>query len=517
MAATESFDVIVVGAGSAGCVVAHRLVTGTDARVLLVEAGGPDTKPEIHDELLSATMSLWGGGEWDWGYATEPQPALGGRSVPVARGKVWGGCSSVNAMVHVRGNRRDYDHWAALGNPGWSYDDVLPLFRRSEDFEDGASAYRGAGGPVSVIWHADPTPVSERLFPATAELGIAQRGTGFDYNAEQQEDSPFRYQTTKTREHRRASTAVAYLHPILDEPTFSLRSHATVTRLVTTGTRVTGVEYRQDGHTHRAEAAQEVIVCAGAYESPKLLMLSGIGPADELASHGIEVIADLPEVGRNLQDHMILGICYLSKHEHPFPPTLIAETGFFARTRAGDSPDVQMKFGGVKFVGPQYDQDGPGFTFAPVIVQPESVGSVSLRSADPADLAVLHPNYLRAGADLTSFLEAIELSRELAATAALADFTKVEIAPGPGVTSRADLVDFVRTNAGTLWHPVGTCALGRVLDPALQVYGVECLRVADASVMPRIVAGNTNAACIMIGEKAGDLVRAKYQERSGDV
>jgi choline dehydrogenase len=513
MAANESFDVIVVGAGSAGCVVAHRLVTGTDLRVLLVEAGGPDTRPEIHDEQLSSTLSLWGPGELDWGYQTEPQEALYGRTVPVARGKVWGGSSSINAMVHVRGNHRDYDHWAELGNPGWGYQDVLPYFRRSEDFEGGESAYRGAGGPLSVIYHADPTPVSEQLFPAAVEIGMRDRGPKFDYNAEQQVDSPFYYQATKTRQHRRASTAVSYLYPIRQEPNFTLLSNAQVTRLLVEGDRVVGIEYLHDGRTQRARADREVVVCGGAYESPKLLMLSGIGPADVLRTYDVPVVVDLPGVGQNLQDHMIVGVCYLSRHEHPWQPTMIAETGFFTHTRSGEpSPDLQMKFGGLKFVNPPYDREGPGFTFAPVIIQPKSTGYVTLRSSNPLDVAILQPNYLRDPADIASFLAGVRMSRALAATSAMAEFVKVEIAPGPDVTSDVDLVDFIRANASTLWHPVGTCAMGTdrlaVVDADLRVRGVAGLRVADASVMPRIVAGNTNAACVMIGERAADLVRA---------
>ncbi len=517
VAPPDTYDVIVVGAGSAGCALAYRLVTGTPARVLLIEAGGPDTRPEIHDEALASTMSLWAPGPMDWGYVTDPQDGLHGRTVPVARGKVWGGSSSINAMVHVRGNRRDYDRWSALGNPGWSYLDVLPYFRKLESYAGGESEYRGGQGPVSVIRHADPTPVSERLFPAARDVGLTDRGPDFDYNAEVQDGSPFYYQTTKTREHRRASASVSYLYPILAAPNFSMTSNAQVGRLLLEGTRAVGVEYLRDGRTERAMATQEVVVCAGAYESPKLLMLSGIGPAGTLRAHGIPVVADLPGVGQNLQDHMILGVAYLSRQEHPHPPTLIAETGFFTRTGVnGDAepPDLQMKYGGLKFVSPQYDRDGPGFTFAPVLIQPRSVGYVTLRSGDPADRAVLQPNYLADAADVEVFLHGVEMSRVLARSGALADFVKEEIAPGPQVTGRKELVEFVRGNAGTLWHPVGTCAMGgdrdAVVDARLKVHCVDGLRVADASVMPRIVAGNTNAACIMIGEKAADLVRAEH-------
>lgn len=512
MDAADSFDFVVVGAGSAGCVLAHRLVTGSDARVLLLEAGGPDTRPEIHREQLSSTLSLWAPGELDWGYATEPEPGLAGRSIPVLRGKVWGGCSSVNAMLHVRGNRRDYDGW---GVPGWSYREVLPYFKRSEDYEGGASEYRGTGGPLGVIRHADPTPVSQRLFAAGPQVGLRDAGPDFDYNAAEQEDTVFYYQANKTRSHERCSTAVAYLRPVLDRPNLTVRSRATATRILFEGGRAVGVEYVQDGRTRQARAEHEVIVSGGSYESPHLLLRSGIGDADELRRHGIDVVADLPGVGRNLQDHMILGVAYLSREEHPFEPTLIAETGFFTRTRGGDgSPDLQMKFGGLKFVDPAHDQEGPGFTFAPVLVQPRSTGSVALHPADPARNLVLRPNYLSDPADVETFLHGIELARALARTDALADVVKTEIAPGPQVTSRADLTDFVRRGAATLWHPVGTCALGEgeqsVVDPELRVHAVTGLRVADASVIPRIVAGNTNAACVMIGEKASDLVLAAH-------
>jgi choline dehydrogenase len=511
MPAGEVYDFVVVGAGSAGCAVAHRLATRTDATVLLIEAGGPDTRPEIHDERMAATMSLWGPSEIDWGYVTEPQDGLHGRTVPVARGKVWGGSSSINAMLYVRGNRRDFDHWQELGNTGWGYQDVLPHFREMENFEGGASVYRGADGPLSVIYHSDPTPVADRLFEAGAEIGLRAEDRRFDYNAEHQEDTVFYYQATKTREHRRASTAVAYLRPIMDRPNFTLRSNAQVSRVVIEHGRAVGIEYIVDGRVERVRADREVVLSCGAYESPKLLMLSGIGPAATLAGHGIDVVADLPGVGQNLQDHMILGVVYLSKQEQPSEPTLIAETGLFTRSsQVGPDapPNVQFKVGGLKFVSPELDRPGPGFTFAPVIVQPRSVGTIGLRSNDPAATAVLQPNYLADPHDVDTFVESIELARTLAHTSAYAEFTDVEIAPGPEVRSRAELAEFARRNAGTLWHPVGTCSMGEVVDSELRVRGVDGLRVADASVMPKIVAGNTNAACIMIGEKAAALISA---------
>lgn len=510
----QAFDYIVIGAGSAGCAVAYRLVNNTDARVLLIEAGRRDTLPEIHSELLNDTFSLWGRPEIDWGYVTEEQASLNQRSIPVARGKVWGGCSSVNAMLHVRGSAHDFDHWNYLGNEGWSYADVLPYFKRMEDWQGGASEYRGAGGPLSVIRHDKPTPASECLFDASVELGFAPGGRDFDYNGAQQSGSAFYYQANKTQDtHQRASEARAYLYPILDAPNFTLLDETQVTKLVIEGGRVKAIDIVKDGRPERIEVEREVIVACGAYESPKLLMLSGIGPAATLQAHDIDVVADLPGVGQNLQDHMLFGVAYLSRHAHPHDVTLLSETGLFTHTRANidqAGPDLQIKCGGVKFVAPQYDKEGPGFTFAPVLAQPQSVGYVTLRSANPGDTAIVQPNFLSADVDVRVFLRGIELARELAHTSAFKEFTKEELAPGADVTDEAGLREFIRSNATTVWHPVGTCKMGHdtlaVVDPQLRVHGIEGLRVADASIMPRIVSGNTNAACVMIGEKAADLV-----------
>ena len=441
-------------------------------------------------------------------------------AVPVARGKVLGGSSSINAMLYVRGNRLDFDAWNHLGNEGWSYDEVLPYFKKSEDFTGGPSTYRGAGGPLTVIPHDRPTPVSECFFQAAAELGFADQGRGFDYNGERQDGSPFYYQATKTRAHTRASTAVAFLHPIIGKPNLTLRSHAQVTRLLLKGTRVSGVEYVQEGQLVQASADHEVILCGGVYETPKLLMLSGIGPARTLQAHGLPVVVDLPGVGQNLQDHLILGVCFLSTQEQPHAPTLLAETGLFTRTRPGiahASPDLQLKCAGLKFVNPPYDREGPGFTIAPVLTQPQSVGEVTLRSHDPFEAARIQPNSLSSDADMQVFLEGIELSRALAHSSAFAGFVGEELAPGPRVKSRTELREFIRNNATTLWHAVGTCKMGHdamaVVDPRLRVHGLQGLRIADASVMPRIIAGNTNAACIMIGEKAADSIQQTFLER----
>ncbi|MCK2220670.1 GMC family oxidoreductase N-terminal domain-containing protein [Actinomadura sp. ATCC 31491] len=495
----SSHDYVVVGGGAAGAVVAARLVERTQARVLLLEAGGEADLPAIQQTGIPGMASLWGDPQVTWPYETVPQAGLGGRTVPLPQGRVLGGGSSVNAMLYVRGNRRDYDGWAARGNDGWAYEDVLPCFRRAEDYEDGAGPYHGAGGPMKVARLSSMSEVSRAFLRAAGELGFPG-GADWDYNGAVQEGA-FAYQSSRTKDDRRSSTSSAYLDPLRGHPRLTVLTGATATRVLLDGGRATGVEYVRDGERRRAAAGQEVIVSCGALASPKLLQLSGLGPAAELRRHGLAVAADLPGVGANLHDHLILGVAYRARAELP-APELLAEAGLFPP----DDIALQLLFGPVQFVADEYRVDGPVFTFAPVLAQPRSRGTLALRSADPADPPLVDPAYLAEPEDLATLVHGIELCRELAHTEAMSPLHERESAPGRD----GDLAAYVRATATTVWHPVGTCRMGRdpmaVVDPALRVHGVERLRVADASVMPSITTGNTAAASVMIGERAADLL-----------
>ena len=499
----NSFDYIIVGAGSSGCVIANRLTGDADTTVLLLEAGGPDSKPGIH--APNAWLSLLGT-DVDWNYVTEADPRLNGRENVWPRGKVLGGSSSINAMVYIRGHRLDYERWRQLGNEGWSYSEILPYFLKSEDNQRGASEFHGSGGPLSVTDNPSPTAPGLAFLEAAVELGYkGQRD--WDFNGGHQEDGAGLYQST-IKDGRRHSAAAAFLTTILDRGNLEVRTWSHVTHLLWSANRVEGIGYVHQGQTHQARAEREVIISAGAVESPKLLMLSGIGPADHLRSHGIPVVADLPGVGENLQDHPAVAVEYRSTVELS-RAYAGSESGLFVRTRARsttESPDLQFHF------GRSLISEDHSFVFLPTLAQPQSTGSIELRSSKPLDAPAIRPNYLHREADVDVFVEGIELSRSLAAASAFDGMRGDEVLPGPDVKTDQQVRSYIRDTVSTLFHPSCTCRMGSddgaVVDPQLNVYGVEGLRIADASVMPAVVNGNLNASCIMIGERVADLINA---------
>jgi len=521
------YDYIIVGAGSAGCVLANRLSALSDTRVLLLEAGGRDINPLIH--MPAGLSGLVHNRRINWAYHTEPEPQLQGRRLYWPRGRVLGGSSSINAMCYTRGHPLDYDEWAALAGSRWSYANALPYFRKAEDQARGADAYHGTGGPLSVEDLRFRNPLSAVFVAACEQRGLAHNA---DFNGERQQGAGF-YQVTQ-RGGRRCSVAVAYLHPARSRRNLEVRTHCLVDRVLFRGTRATGVEFRQGGNTCAAHAEREVILTAGAVATPQLLLLSGIGPAEDLERLKIPVVANRAEVGRNLQDH--LDFCTLTKCLQPISYDFnkleelgvalrylltrsgpgvsnVAEAGAFARTHlAADSrPDVQLHF-----VPAQLDDHGRnrlpghGFTVHACVLRPRSRGHIELRSTRPEDPPRIFANYLGEPGDLEALIAGVQLSRDIIQAAPFAPFRGAELFPGQGITTRSGLEEVIRRKAETIYHPVGTCRMGgdpdSVVDGELRVRGIEGLRVADASVMPRIVGGNTNAPVVMIAEQAAELI-----------
>ncbi|MFL5860824.1 MAG: GMC family oxidoreductase [Solirubrobacteraceae bacterium] len=509
-------DVIVVGAGSAGCALTRRLVDA-GVTVLLLEAGGPDASPAIHDP--ARFHELWLAPE-DWAYYTTPQPQAADRALHWPRGKVLGGSSCLNGLIHVRGARTDYAEWARLGAEGWGWDDVLPAFRRMEDFDGGASELRGAGGPLRVISRYALAPVHEAIVVAAQEVGIAHNP---DYNSGML-DGVAQMQLT-IRDGHRDSAAAAYLRPVIDDPNLRVLTGAHVQRLLLEGTRCVGVEWERDGGLTVARADAEVVISAGAIESPALLLRSGIGPAGDLVALGIDVAADLAGVGRNLHDHLLSPAIFAAETEIvPFEPGLSPiQTHLWWRSRSDlPGPDTQP----IHFSVPLYEpwMEGPvnAFTLMGGMVRPQSRGSIRLSGPRASDPLVIDPRILSEEADVIALEASLGQVREIGMAPALRAWGARELYPGPGVRGGLPLRDYVRRTAISYHHQVGTCRMGAdtdadaVVDPRLRVRGVERLRVADASVMPAVTSGNTNAPSLMIGERAADFILAAQTGQSAE-
>jgi len=529
-------DYIIIGGGSAGCVLAARLTEDPSVRVALIEAGPPDSSVLIHCPGGLAVLAK--NGQANWAFETVPQPGLGGRRGYQPRGKVLGGSSSVNAMIYVRGQQADYDEWAAQGNAGWGWKDVLPYFKRSEHNERGADEFHGAGGPLNVMDLRSPNRFGPVFVQAAVQAGFRPNP---DFNAAEQEGVGMYQVTHKNGE--RFSAAKAYLTLAMSRPNLQLITGAHTTRILMEGKRAVGVEYRQGRQLYQLKAEREVLLCAGALQSPQLLMLSGIGPAAHLQSHGIAVAHDLPGVGRHLHDHvdvvqvvnapqlkdlfglsgagilrLIKGIFEWRDFRSGMLTTNFAEAGGFIKSDAAEQrPDLQLHF----VIGKLVDHGrktvfGHGYSCHVCLLRPQSRGSVQLASADPMAAPLIDPNFLGEADDMRRLVRGFRIMRNILSQSALAGFGGRELAASADAKTDEQIEAFIRSRADTIYHPAGSCRMGNgaldVVDAKLQVHGIEGLRVVDASIMPRLVSGNTNAPTIMIAEKAADMIKAARSE-----
>ena len=527
----SDFDYVIVGGGSAGCVLAARLSEDPNVKVALLEAGPPDKSVLIHCPAGLALMAK--SGQANWAFDTVAQPGLNDRRAYQPCGKVLGGSSSINAMIYIRGQRGDYDDWAAQGNPGWGWDDVLPYFKRAEHNERGADEFHGVGGPLNVMDLRSPNPVAAAFVQAAVQAGYRHNR---DFNGADQEGFGM-YQVTH-RNGERFSAAKAYLAPNRDRPNLHVITDAHTTRILMEGRRAAGIEYRQAGQLKQLKAAREVLLSAGAHNSPKLLMLSGIGPGDELQANGVAVVHDLPGVGRNLHDHpdviqvanapqladlfgisprtiapLIRSIFEWRRVRSGRLTTNFAEAGGFFRSSPHVArPDLQLHF----VIGKLMDHGrkttfGLGYSCHVCLLRPDSRGSVRLASADPMAAPLIDPNFLGERSDVERMVLGFKITRHILGQGALAASGGRELPASAAARTDQEIEQFVRNHADTIYHPVGTCRMGNggldVVDAQLRVRGVERLRVVDGSIMPRLVSGNTNAPIIMIAEKAADMIR----------
>jgi len=526
---SEAFDFIIVGAGSAGCVLANRLTASGRHRVLLLEAGPRGRHPWLHIPL--GFGRLFTDRRYNWCYATEPQPGCHDRNVIAPRGKVLGGSSAINGLIYIRGQAEDFDHWRQLGNAGWSFGDVLPYFRRAEDNERGADEFHGAGGPLAVSDLRDRHPLAIAYVEAAVQCGYPRND---DFNGAVQEGAGF-YQTTM-RGGVRASTAAGYLRQARRRPNLKVVANALATRIVFDGRRATGVEYLAGDAKRSARADVEVIVASGAFNSPQLLQLSGLGPASLLKSHGIAVVADAPGVGDDLNDHIsgrIMlrckepitlndavrtwrgklrhGLHYVLTRRGYLAIPAVSSACFIRALPTSATPDSQCSISlfSAQTIGGEL-HPFPGVTGNCVLLRPESRGHVRIKSADPRDAPAIHPNYLATRKDCETIVAGVNAMRRIFRAPAMVRHIAEEIDPGAHCDNDAELLDFIRRRGSTTYHPVGTCRMGQdpkaVVDERLRVRGFAGLRVVDASIMPAVVSGNTNAATIMIGEKGADMI-----------